>query len=90
MVAAINRDDDGETVGAFQKVSVAFIDRCRRTKMTEYFSLFDTGSPISCVRRSLVPFALKEKRTVTPYRGIGKNRISSYGQIECKILRINF
>ena len=28
----------------------------------------------------------RKKRTVTPYRGIGKDRISSYGQVECTIL----
>ncbi|TMW44354.1 hypothetical protein DOY81_010566 [Sarcophaga bullata] len=42
-----------------------------------------------CAKKSLVPFVMEESKTLTPYRGVGKNKISFYGQVKCEIFYKN-
>lgn len=86
-VAAIVDDEDGaEPIDAFQTVSVAFIIRDKCTELKTSISLFDSGSPVSCIQKSLIPFAINSEKTVSPYRGVGINRLSAHGLVKCKVI----
>lgn len=69
---------------AVQLVSVAFIsrDKCIEVKRV---SLFDSGSPISFIRKSLVPIKFDEQRGKENYFGMGGGNIKPCGHIRCKI-----
>ena len=41
-------------------VSVAFFNKYKRTVVTDIYSLSDTGSPISCIKKSIIPFLPKK------------------------------
>ncbi|XP_031639444.1 uncharacterized protein LOC116351482, partial [Contarinia nasturtii] len=64
-------------LSSMQMVSVAFMNK--QNKCTELISknaLFDSGSPVSFVRRSMVPFAMN-KLKCTPYRGMGNKKLNN-------------
>lgn len=73
-----------EKLESYRMVSVAFFDGDKCTVSKNCVSLFDSGSGHSFVRKSLVPFASEEKK-LTPFRGMGNSRLSSYGKILCKV-----
>lgn len=53
--------------------------------MSKFFSLFDTGSPISCIKKSILPFPISTEKKLTSYRGIGNKNLNVYGRIKCEI-----
>lgn len=64
-------DEDSEAVKKLAQqlaeshlVSVAFIQQNKCTKLMSCVGLFDTGSPVSFVRRSLVPFRVNRGRSL--------------------------
>lgn len=62
-------------LAAMQLVSVAFID-VKQNKCTEVMyrnALFDSGSPVSFVRKSWVPF-MEKKTSLTTYRSMGNKQ----------------
>lgn len=67
-------------------VSVAFIKQNKCTELTPLVGLFDSGSPVSCVKKSLVPFPVKSDKTMTRFRGMGNKRLSMYGYIKCQFV----
>ena len=81
-VAAVVHQDQ---VDEYQTVSVDFFNLDRRTDVIKVFSFFDTGSPISCVKRSIIPFSFGIKPQKTKFRGIGNKAIISLGLIKCEI-----
>lgn len=66
---------------ALQLVSVAFEsrDKCIEVKRV---SLFDSGSPISFIRKSEVPIKIDENQKMTNYFGMGSGNIKPCGQIK--------
>lgn len=74
-----------EKLESYQMVSVVFVERDKCTVSENCVSLFDSGSGRSFVRKSLVPY-MSDKKRLTPYRGMGNTRLSTYGQILCKVI----
>lgn len=79
-------NDISEELAALQMVSVSFnIDNIGFDNKS-IFALLDTGSPVSFIRKSLVPKELQSKQLIkSTYFGIGNVKISSYGNINCVI-----
>lgn len=93
-VAAIddnNLDDDPEVqrlaalLCETHMVSVAFIKPNKCIVSLKCSALFDTGSPVSFIRRSLVPVEVNGAKRVTSFKGMGNKRISTYGNVTCAI-----
>lgn len=75
-----------EALEAVNMVSVTFLDNLTGgTKLTNIVSLFDTGSPISFVRRSLVPHKVTESLRSTGLIGLGGTKIQTHGEVNCQI-----
>lgn len=85
-VAAVQAEDTIE-LEALNLVSIAFeIDPVRSAEFRKFSSLFDTGSPISFIRRSCVPErAAKTDAPTSDYFGIGGRRLNILGNVKCLI-----
>ncbi|RYE22183.1 MAG: hypothetical protein EOP45_08580, partial [Sphingobacteriaceae bacterium] len=66
-------------------VSVAFYEQNKCTELISRFALFDSGSPISTIRKSYVPF-VNDSRTLTKFKGMGNKQISMCGFVKCKFV----
>lgn len=79
---------DGE-MSVIQFVSVAFPSYAiggTSVRSLIFTSLFDTGSPASFVRRSVLPDGVPEEMlSRSPYKGMGNENILTYGTIELEI-----
>lgn len=73
-----------EQLAARQLVSVAFMVRNECTVNTNIASMFDSGSSISVIRRSLVPFGCGAKKP-SFYRGMGHFKLHTYGTVDCAL-----
>lgn len=75
-----------ETINAVNLVSVAFSDnQIGCNNFLNVLSLFDTGSPINLVRKSVVPFEINTVPIESnKYRGLG-GKILEYGTVKCII-----
>lgn len=70
-------------------VSVAFFKRSKCSDLISIRALFDSGSPTSIIKRSLVPFEVKGEPVPTNLRGMGNRNLSTYGYVKCKIVYEN-
>lgn len=94
-VGAVNRDalhDDTkeltQSLDAVQMVSVAFMtNKNKCTKFIDCCSLLDTGSPISFIRKSVLPeeINVQESLTYSRFKGLGNIKLFTYGTINCYI-----
>lgn len=50
-----------------------------------YEALFDTGSPISFIRRSQLPFDVPTELKPSDFRGLGGQNIQTLGEARCQI-----
>lgn len=66
-------------------VSVAFCVRNKCIKVNQCLSLFDSGSPTCFVKQSMVPFIITSETFESKFSGLGKNKLSTFGTILCKI-----
>lgn len=82
---------DLDDVSAMHPVRITFIvDEKRHKLQMALFSLFDTGSPVSFVRKSSVPKEVKLKELQpSSYHGLGNNKVTSHGTIEANITFID-
>lgn len=69
-----------------QNVSVAFYKQNECTELILRSALFDSGSPVSCVTKSWVPFIVNSDRILIPFRGMGNGQLSMYGLVKCKFV----
>lgn len=85
--SAISDETLVNELAALQMVSFSFDINATGTHIhSRIFALFDTGSPVSFIRRSFVPVELQmEPLNLTQYRGLGNTKISSYGNRKCHI-----
>lgn len=73
---------DARSISAVGLVSVAFNDNSnKRSEFKKCLSLFDTGSAINLIQRSIYPYAVIEKLTSSKYRGIGQTVIKYFKHI---------
>lgn len=91
-VAAALRTDElaeieaTEAIEAINLVSVAFLNvSSAGTKFTDVVSLFDTGNPISFMRRSQLPYDVPDSLKPTKFCGLGGQNIKTLGEARCKI-----
>lgn len=90
----VDDDDTGTTevktlakqLAESHMVSVGFINRNKCMDFIKCIGLFDTGSPVSFVRRSMVPFEVNRVSTVSTYRSVGGKRLCTYGTVKCKFV----
>lgn len=80
-------DDLTEEINVLQMVSLMFIfDKVRNDKLTEFLSLFDTGSPVSFMQRSLLPLdCITGELLDSNFKGINSEKILTYGKIRVLI-----
>lgn len=84
-------DYEGDAIGAFNFVSIEF-KTTRETICDKVFSIFDTGSPVSFIKASLVPKELVGEQAsgaVSKYKGIGGNNLVIIKQVKCRIQFLN-
>lgn len=82
-----NNEEDA-TINATNDVSVIFLSKeCSELVSKTFVSLFDSGSPVSLIKRSKVPPTLQQtdKLFETKYSGIGNSKLCTYGIISIKI-----
>lgn len=80
--------EDGlnDAISAINLVSVAYViglNEC--TEFMNCLSLFDTGSPVSFVKKSIVPLSTYITTFYSKYRGLGNTKLYTYGKIQCQI-----
>lgn len=79
-------DNLGRDISELNTVSVAFFLKHEMTFCNAYDSLFDTGSPISLMRQSIVPDDLIESLTRdSGYSGLRQFKLCTYGEIYVQI-----
>lgn len=79
-------DEATRQLSEMNVVSVTFPSDCSVPQCNLLESLFDTGSPISLLRRSAVPHKLTDESTkYSGYRGLGSFRLCTYGKLPIKI-----
>lgn len=92
--AAMNAGNDAdeevarlqEAMNSIQTVSVAFLNLSTQgTQLKEIVSLFDTGSPISFIRKSHVPYAIPDTLQPSNLCGLGGKNIQMLTKIDCRI-----
>lgn len=84
--AAAEEPDMIALMEAVNVVSVAFVEH--QNQCTEYIecpSLFDTGSPISFIRRNAVSFNIPDALTSTGLRALGGAELFAHGIVNCLI-----
>lgn len=76
-----------EELSATQTVSISFnVDGIGCSNESTFLSLFDTGSPVSFIRKSAVPPEHQSSQlTYTKYQGLGNAKLFSYGNPVCHI-----
>lgn len=75
-----------EGIASINLVSVAFRKKLNQyTGFNQCVSLFDTGSPISFVRRAAIPFSITEDKTATGLRGLGGPALKTHGAVICRV-----
>lgn len=76
-----------DELASLQMVSVSInIDKDRRTQCTNHVALFDTGSPISFAKKSMVPSDVQcGQLAYSNYRGLGQTKLFTYGKIQLTI-----
>lgn len=73
-------------VNHHDQVSIAFLlSPLKQTEYSKLTALFDTGSPISFVRRDAIPCALMSTVCKLPLRGVGGSSIAVLGRIQAYI-----
>lgn len=93
-VAAVTAGHSGEEgaanqgeISAVNLVSVRFpLSNSSNRELTKIVSLFDTGSPVSFIRRSLVPSLPLGKLEKTPLSSLGQRPLYTLGKISADIL----
>lgn len=86
--AAVHSIDEtvGASLEAINLVSVAFANILSlSTVFTDFYSLFDTGSPINFIKKSFVRCEVQPIGDVPRCSGIGGKQIKICGQINCYI-----
>lgn len=81
VAANVTADDEDEELTSMNMVSVAF------GKIEEFpvWSLFDTGSPCSFIRKSTIPFNFLCRHKKTRLRGLGGHRLDVLGELTCRL-----
>lgn len=67
-------------------VSIAFVKQNKCTDLISRFALFDSGSPVSTIQKSLVPFVANDDQILTKFRGMGNKQLSMCGFVKCKFV----
>lgn len=76
--------DNWAALSAMNLVSVAFSNSLvQGTEFTDVFSLFDTGSPTSFVRESMLPYEVTDTLRTSKFVGFGGQQLKTYGRINC-------
>lgn len=79
-------DNLGHDISELNIVSVAFFLKHETTFCNMYDSLFDTGSPISLMKQSIIPNDLIGSSTrESGYSGLGQFKLCTYGEIYVQI-----
>ena len=82
-------DDDEleQALNSVQLVSVALIiSETKCTNFVQLNCLLDTGSPVSFIKKSMVPEEIQIGRlSYSNYRGLGEINICTYGTLSCYI-----
>lgn len=67
-------------LNAVNTVSIAFVHiESNGDNYKDFFALFDTGSPVNFIKKSLVPFFISnDKLQNSPYTGIGNTKLRTY------------
>lgn len=78
---------DTDNLAALQPVSIEFcIDNIRLNSNKIFYALFDTGSPVSFIHKSVVPEELcNGSLKNSQYRGLGNLQLPTYGNVHCCI-----
>lgn len=89
LIGDANQDGDAndDSIGTTNEVSVTFLQKCSEISSKNLLSLFDSGSPVSLIKRSMVPGELNVRTSAqkSKYYGIGNEKICTYGIILIKI-----
>lgn len=88
MPSASADEANANDLAALQSVSFSFDihNSGRNSKMFNSFALLDTGSPVSFIRRSIVPMEMPiQPLHYSQFRGLGDMKIYSYGKHICQI-----
>lgn len=89
VAAPITGSEDGhliEHLSHLNLVSVAFYEQDKCTELISRIALFDSGSPVSTVKRSYVPFLVNSDRKLSGFRGMGNKTLSMYGFVKCQFV----
>lgn len=80
-------NEEQEPVDAVNSVSVAFPNPLTTSaEFIKFVSLFDTGSPRSFVRRSVLPYGVTGTLQPIDLYGIGGKELKILGKVNCRIL----
>lgn len=78
--------DDWAALSAMNLVSVAFSNSLVQcTEFIDVFSLFDTGSPTSFIRASMLPYEVTDTLRTSNFVGFGGQQLKTYGRINCRL-----
>ncbi|XP_055309423.1 uncharacterized protein LOC129573155, partial [Sitodiplosis mosellana] len=68
-------------------VSVAFYEQDKCTELISRIALFDSGSPVSTVKRSYVPFLVNKNHRPSGYRGMGNKTLNEEAAVDLLVGR---
>lgn len=80
-----NNEELSDDLAALQLVSLSVDHGKDKRLTTTVLSLFDTGSPVSFAKKSVIPFLELAVQEETKYVGVGGRRINSFGKYSVEI-----